>query len=234
MVREYIFRNEQAMTPIVSIVGLSGCGKTTYIEKLIAELKNRGYCVASVKHAQEIHFEAGKDSERHLDAGSGAVVVAAPERLVMITKAGSGESLAQAARMLGDEYDLIVAEGFKQADAPKIVLRREGFELPLENLKRVAAVATDMPLPGGIRQFPLQDIKKAADFIEEGFIKPREERMALYVNGEAVPLIAFPRQMMIGMLKGMVSSLKGVGEINKIEILLSAGKACGGDKKPTR
>jgi hypothetical protein len=159
-------------------------------------------------------------------------VVAAPGRLVMIKRADSCESLAQAARMLGDGYDLIVAEGFKQADAPKIVLRRAGFELPLENLKRVAAVATDIPLPGGIRQFPLQDIKKAADFIEEGFIKPGEERLALYVNGQAVPLIAFPRQMIIGLLKGMVSSLKGVDEINKIEILLSAGKACGGGNKP--
>ena len=38
------------MTTIVSIVGKSNSGKTTLIEKLIRELKLRGYRVATVKH----------------------------------------------------------------------------------------------------------------------------------------------------------------------------------------
>ncbi len=38
------------MPPIVSIVGRSKSGKTTLIEKLIVELKSRGYRVATVKH----------------------------------------------------------------------------------------------------------------------------------------------------------------------------------------
>jgi molybdopterin-guanine dinucleotide biosynthesis protein B len=215
------------MTPIISIVGLSGSGKTTYIERLIHELRDRGYRVASIKHAQEIHFDAGKDSERHLAAGSEAVAVAAPGRVVLIKDSGPSPSLEEAARVLGDEYDIILAEGFKQADAAKIILLREGFELPLEGLKRVAAIASDKPLPGGLRQFAIQDIKAMADFLEQGFIKPQDERLSIILNGEPLALIAFPRLMIAGVLKGMVSSLKGVQRINKLQIWLSSGRAGG-------
>ena len=39
------------MTPIISIVGKSESGKTTLIEKLIPELKKRGYRIGTIKHA---------------------------------------------------------------------------------------------------------------------------------------------------------------------------------------
>ena len=68
------------------------------------------------------------------------------------------------------------------------------------------------------------DITGLADFIEDGFIKPQSERLSLFVNGQTLPLIAFPRKMTAGMLVGMVSSLKGVETIKKIRIWLSTGK----------
>lgn len=61
---------------IFSVVGLTGSGKTSVIEKLIAELVARGFSVGSVK---EIHFEAfridqeGKNTRRHRQAGSDTV-----------------------------------------------------------------------------------------------------------------------------------------------------------------
>ncbi|MEI8173543.1 MAG: molybdopterin-guanine dinucleotide biosynthesis protein B, partial [Deltaproteobacteria bacterium] len=57
--------------PIVSIVGRSNTGKTTLIEKMIPELKRRGYVVATIKHnihGFDIDHE-GKDSWRHKKAG---------------------------------------------------------------------------------------------------------------------------------------------------------------------
>jgi molybdopterin-guanine dinucleotide biosynthesis protein MobB len=53
-------------TPIVSIVGYSGSGKTTLVEKMIPELKRRGWRVATIKHNRhgfEIDHE-GKDRDR--------------------------------------------------------------------------------------------------------------------------------------------------------------------------
>jgi len=65
------------MPPIVSIIGESKSGKTTLIEKLISELKSRGYRVASIKHSvHKLDFDkAGKDSWRHLQAGSSATAM---------------------------------------------------------------------------------------------------------------------------------------------------------------
>ncbi|UCH43864.1 MAG: molybdopterin-guanine dinucleotide biosynthesis protein MobB, partial [Dehalococcoidales bacterium] len=39
------------MPPIISVIGNSGSGKTTLIERLIGELKSRGYRVATIKNA---------------------------------------------------------------------------------------------------------------------------------------------------------------------------------------
>ena len=39
------------MPPVVSIVGESKSGKTAVIERLVQELKYRGYRVATIKHA---------------------------------------------------------------------------------------------------------------------------------------------------------------------------------------
>ena len=67
-------------TPIVSIVGYSGSGKTTLVEKMIPELKRRGWRVATIKHNRhgfEIDHE-GKDSWRHRRAGAGMTVLASP------------------------------------------------------------------------------------------------------------------------------------------------------------
>lgn len=38
------------MIPVISFVGRSNSGKTTYLIKLISELKKRGYKVAVIKH----------------------------------------------------------------------------------------------------------------------------------------------------------------------------------------
>ncbi len=39
-----------ALLPIVAIVGRSGSGKATFLEKLIAESKARGWRVGVIKH----------------------------------------------------------------------------------------------------------------------------------------------------------------------------------------
>ena len=58
---------------LVTIIGKSGSGKTTVLEKLIVELKNRNYKLATIKHHSHRGFEidqSGKDSWRFAQAGS--------------------------------------------------------------------------------------------------------------------------------------------------------------------
>ena len=71
------------MLPIISIVGASNSGKTTYLERLIPELRQRGYRVGTLKH--DVHgFEMdreGKDTWRHRKAGAQTIAIASPVML---------------------------------------------------------------------------------------------------------------------------------------------------------
>ena len=199
------------MPPIVSIVGKSKSGKTTLMEKLIGELKSRGYRVATIKHtSQKLTFdEPGKDSWRHIQAGSEATVISSPDKLVLIKPISSDFSLGQVARLLGEDYDIILTEGFRQGDAPKIEVHRQQVGPPLASVRKLIAIATDEPLETKTKQFSLEDIKGLADLLEKGFIKPQRERLSFYVNNTPLSLSSFPRQIISNILLAIASSLKG-------------------------
>jgi len=210
------------MPPVVSIVGKSKSGKTTLIEKLIRELKSRGYRVATIKHtSQSLTFdEPGKDSWRHTQAGSKATMISSPDKVVLIKPVARDISLEETAHLLGEDYDIILTEGFRQGDAPKIEVHRKVAGPPLTTTKKLIAIATDEPLETKTRQFSLEDIKGLADLLEQGFIKPQRERVSLYVNNAPISLSSFPRQIISNILLAIASSLKGVREVKNLEISL--------------
>jgi len=201
------------MPPVISIVGRSKSGKTTFIEKLIGELKSRGYRVATIKHTPQ-------DTWRHLNAGSEATAGSSPEGMVLVKPVKQDLTLDEIARFLGEDYDIILAEGFKQSSAPKIEVHRREVGPPLSAVRKRIAIATDEILEINTRQFSLSDIKGIADLVEKGFIQPQRERISLYVNNVPIPLTAFPRKIITNVIVAMVSSLKGVGEVSRIDLFL--------------
>jgi len=213
------------MPPIVSVIGKSKSGKTTLIEKLVQELKSRGYRVATVKHIpQGISFdEPGKDSWRHLQAGSEVTAISSPEKMVVIKPVKQDSALDDVAHFLGEDYDIILTEGFKRGNAPKIEVHRKDAGPLLKGIKKLIAVVTDEPLETKARQFSPKDINGLADLLEKGFIEPQRERISLYVNDTPITLTVFPRQIMTSVLLAMVSSLKGVGAIRSLDISLRTG-----------
>lgn len=213
------------MPPIVSVVGRSKSGKTTLVEKLIAELKSRGYRVATMKHTPGgMSCDSEKDSERHLKAGSEAALVVAPGRITIFKPVKDPPPLEQMAQLLGEDYDIILTEGFKQDDAPKIEVHRQANAPPLKDIKKLFAIATDEPLDTKVRQFSLEDINGIVDLLEEGFIKPQKERLTMRVNDEPVVLSVFPKEFITNVLLGMANSLKGVGKIRTMKIFLKRGE----------
>ena len=181
------------MPPVISIVGPSDSGKTTFLVKLVAELTARGYRIATAKHTSEdISFDKpDKDTWRHLEAGSGATAAVSSTQLALIRRLDTEFKHDDLARLLGEEYDLILTEGFKQGDAPKIEVHRRVTGPRLEGVSKIIAVATDEPLGEGVRQFPLDDAVPIADFIERDFLKPQAERLSVYVNGKPLVLSVF-------------------------------------------
>jgi molybdopterin-guanine dinucleotide biosynthesis protein MobB len=163
------------MPPIVSIVGESKSGKTTRIERLISELKSRGRRIATIKHsAHSLSFDKpSKDSWRHIQAGSDATAIVSLDQIVLIKPISEEPDLNEIASLFGKDYDIILAEGFKQSSAPKLEVHRKVVGPPLSHINNLIAIATDEPLETRVRQFSLNDIKGLADLLENGFIKSK-------------------------------------------------------------
>ena len=115
-------------SPAVSIVGRHNSGKTTLIEKLIAELVRRGFDVGSVKHHSHVGFDIdipGKDSWRHRHAGASETVIAAPGQMARIkTTEGELECADIVASMPG--HDVVIVEGYRKSGLPTIEIMRAG------------------------------------------------------------------------------------------------------------
>lgn len=163
-------------TPIVSVVGTSDSGKTTLLERLIPELKARGYKVAVVKH--DVHgFEMdreGKDSWRLKQAGADAVIVSSPKRIGLIQDVEKDHSLEELRDRFLLEVDLILSEGYKRGIHPKVEVYRKdrGRELICTEQDNLLAVASDVPLPLGVPCVDIDDPKALADLIEERILRP--------------------------------------------------------------
>lgn len=158
--------------PVISVVGKSGVGKTTALERVIREIKRRGYRVGTVKH--DTHgFEVdkpGKDSWRHTRAGSDAVVISGPRRMALIRQLDEEMTLDQVVDLMGD-VDLVLTEGYKSGDKPKIeVTRRErGTELLCQSDELIGIMA-DYPVSMPVPQFALEDAAGIVDLIEELYL----------------------------------------------------------------
>ena len=161
------------MIPVISFVGRSNCGKTTYLEKLIRELKNRGYRVGTIKH--DVHgFEMdkpGKDTWRHSQAGADVVCISSPTKMAMIKKVEQELLLDEVIAFVSD-VDIIFTEGYKRESKQKIeVFRQAVCDSPLCSKEELLAVATDTVLYDDIPHFPLDDAKEMADFLEKAVLR---------------------------------------------------------------
>ena len=161
-----------------------------------------------------------KDSWRHIQAGSQSTIISSPDTVVMIKPVVQGIKLDEIVRLFGEYYDIILAEGFKEDNAPKIEVHRKDIGTPLDSVKKLMAIVTDEPLEVTTRQFGFEDIKELSDLLADGFIKPQKERISLYVNDAPVTLSSFPKEIISNVVVAMVSSLKGVGEVQSIDISL--------------
>ncbi|MBQ9268378.1 MAG: molybdopterin-guanine dinucleotide biosynthesis protein B [Oscillospiraceae bacterium] len=154
-------------TPVITFVGLSGTGKTTFLEKLIPVLKDRGLRLAVLKHDAH-HFEMdrpGKDTYRFSAAGADVVAISNREKFAMIEQPSAELSLEEIISRL-PEVDLVLTEGYKKNDRPKIEIHRAVLNRPLIAApEELLAVMTDEALPVSVPQLPLTDADGCADLI---------------------------------------------------------------------
>ena len=216
------------MIPIVSIVGKSNSGKTTFIEKIIPVLNKRGYKIGVVKH--DVHgFEIdheGKDSYRLKRAGAKVVIISSPNKIAIVKDVDHDHSLSEIKDLFEQEVDIIISEGYKKDIQPKIeVFRKEvhhGLMCNKEDDNLIAVVSNKKFNNIDVPCFDLDDVEKIANFLEEIIIKNKKEKeLKLIVDGKDIMLTTFVEKFLRNSVIGMVSSLKGCEDPKDIKIIIN-------------
>ncbi len=158
--------------PIVSIVGNSGSGKTTFLEKLIPEIIRRGFKVGTIKH--DVHGfdmdKPGKDSWRHKQAGASTTIISSPFQIGMVMDVDADHKPKDLLHFFIG-VDIILAEGYKRGDTPKIeVFRPEINTTPIcKRDDRLLAVISEAGSDLDVPTFSFHDIHQVVDFIIDHF-----------------------------------------------------------------
>lgn len=152
--------------PVLGFAAWSGTGKTTLLKQLLPRLKQRGLRIACIKHAHH-DFDVdtpGKDSYELRHAGASQMLIASAKRWALMTEDPRDEApqlIELLARLDVDQLDMVLVEGFKAEDYPKIELFRPAVGKPLrfQQDRNIIAIATDDPsvLPEGFN-LPLLNI----------------------------------------------------------------------------
>jgi molybdopterin-guanine dinucleotide biosynthesis protein MobB len=112
--------NHPAWPPVMGIVGDSNSGKTLLVEQLVPALGARGLRVAVVKRcSHQLHADQpGKDSDRAFQAGADVLAVSPDEAFARFHEGNM--PLAECVRRVAEGCDVVLAEGFREAEIPKI------------------------------------------------------------------------------------------------------------------
>jgi molybdopterin-guanine dinucleotide biosynthesis protein B len=166
---------ERKGIPHVSFVGRSNTGKTTVIERLIPVFREMGVRVAVIKHHHG-DFEIdkpGKDTYRYKEAGAKVAILASPHKVAVVEETEAELSLGEIIARHVHDVDLLIIEGFKKEDVPKIEVfqRKEGTDLPVcAGDRNLVAIISDEAVVTSLPVFSRDDIQGVARFVSERFM----------------------------------------------------------------
>lgn len=162
------------MIPVISIIASkSNVGKTTTLCEIIRELKSRAYRVATIKH--DVHgFDIdhpGKDTWMHAQAGADIVAISSAKKIAIIEKIEEEYSLNEVISKIKN-VDIIITEGYKYEDKPKIeILRKEISTSIFSKREQLIAIITDFKINNQVPQFNFSEIEELVDLIELNYLK---------------------------------------------------------------
>jgi molybdopterin-guanine dinucleotide biosynthesis adapter protein len=171
---------KNANVPILGFAAFSGTGKTTLLTQLIPILKAHGLRIGIIKHSHH-NFQIdqpGKDSFRLREAGASPVMLVSTHRRAIITEIEPIKEPKLDEQLLAfdqSELELILVEGFKSAEFPKIELHRPSLNKPVlyPNDPSIIAVASDaaLDIPSTLVQLDLNQPELIAEFILHQFLE---------------------------------------------------------------
>ena len=168
------------MTDIFGICGWSGSGKTDLICRLIKYFTKQKLIVSTIKHTHH-NFEIdkkGKDSFKHRENGAYEVLIGGSSNFALIHSGikSTEYNIHNLKKKLSKENDLILVEGFKKSDLPKIEVYYSCLnkEVLWENNKSIKALVYDIDdnivQRCSLPKYKFEETKKIANFISK-FLK---------------------------------------------------------------
>ena len=212
------------MPVVISIVGKSKVGKTTFLEKLIPEMRRRGYSVGTIKHDAHDHLEMdheGKDTWRHREAGAQTVAIASPSRFALTKKVTTELDLDTIVAAYFTDEDLVLTEGYKSGNEAKIeICRKELQSKPICGPgDRLLGVVSDFSMELDVPCLDLGDISGVADFIEKRFLgRITRPKLVVRLDGKKLPVKSFVQDFIKGGILGMLSTLRGYKNPTQVDI----------------
>lgn len=235
---------EDKKLPVFAVSGEKETGKTTLATKVIEKLTSKGYEVASIKHTKGEYTidQENTDTWKHSQAGSGLVVFSTPVETSFVFKDHLElEDIVRKISVFGD-YDILIIEGMKEENIPHIVLENTVPDADVVSEDKLIEIIDIIEREIGIysiynklpmkdcRKCGYEDCRKFAEAVFEGekelnscVEKEEKETIQIAVNGNKIHLSGFPSNIVENGIKGMLSSLKGVDdvdEINEVDIHL--------------
>ena len=165
---------EKSKPVLLAVSGVKNSGKTTLIERILPKLDEKGFKVATVKHDGH-DFECdieGTDTFKHRKAGAYGTAIFSKNKFMIIKEQKDTEEEELISYF--SEADIIILEGFKYSDYPKIEIVRKGNSTECVcKEETILAVATDIEdFKSSINTVNLNDIDSIVNLIIE-FIKGR-------------------------------------------------------------
>ena len=227
-------------TPVISIIGWSGVGKTTFFEKLISVLKEKGIRLGVIKqdgHEFDVDKE-GKDTWRFSNAGADEVAIYNGKHgAVMLNRPTDLDDILKHMT----DVDLIITEGCHEREFSQIEVHRACFDnLRCDRPEQLIALVTDEKLPNDVPQFGFSDVEKVAEFITaaaglddecvQGYrdiISGRKKQASgvrLMVDDKEVAMMPFVQDIIREVNAGLLKTLRDAdvksGSEIKIEIIM--------------
>lgn len=169
---------ETPPVPCICIVGFSDSGKTGVTVALVTALRQNGLRVGTIKH--DVHgFEMdrpGKDSWRHKQAGALTTIISSPHQIGMVRDVDYDHQPHELLPLFSD-MDIVLIEGFKGANLPKIEVHRpENKKMPAcKDDPLLLAVVSNAPLQWGVPVYSFKNIANLADLILTKFALNSQE-----------------------------------------------------------
>ena len=136
------------------------------------------------------------------------MVLSSPGQMTTIERTETDTALEEIVASMDPGYDLVVAEGFKHSDAPKVLV--PGAEELSPSPHGVIAVVSDHGRVGDTPCYSFQELDGLVRQVQDQLLSraPDAPGVSLVVDGVTVPLAPFPGRVLAGLVRVFLKELK--------------------------